>query len=257
MGKNEESGASTQPAGVAALDRGIAILNAFTEAKPVMTLAELAAATGIYKSTILRLSQSLIRGHLLVRAEDGRYRIGPAALKYGTLYQAGLDMGEVVKPMMVRLTAETLESTIFYIREGDKRICWHRVDAPQVIRYNIRVGDVLPLDKGSGGRVISAFTGGREPEHEQIRKDYHWVAIGERNPDISGISVPIFSVGQKLVGALSLAGPQSRLPRPRLLEFLPLLLQEAARATHDLGGDQAPLLEVRSRILTERQNPLA
>ena len=51
--------------GVAALDRAIAILDAFAAADRSLSLAEIAARTGLYKSTILRLANSLLRGQLL------------------------------------------------------------------------------------------------------------------------------------------------------------------------------------------------
>ena len=59
--KDEE--AST--GGVAALDGAIAILKAFTVADRPLSLAEISARTGLYKSTILRSVASLIRAHLL------------------------------------------------------------------------------------------------------------------------------------------------------------------------------------------------
>jgi DNA-binding IclR family transcriptional regulator len=71
--------------GVAALDRAIAILDAFTTAERSLSLAEIAARTGLYKSTILRLANSLLRGQLLERLDDGRYRVGPAAFRLGAL----------------------------------------------------------------------------------------------------------------------------------------------------------------------------
>ncbi|RVA25927.1 IclR family transcriptional regulator, partial [Mesorhizobium sp. M7D.F.Ca.US.004.03.1.1] len=73
--------------GVAALDRAIAILDAFTTADRSLSLAEIAARTGLYKSTILRLANSLLRGRLLERLDDGRYRVGPATFRLGALYQ--------------------------------------------------------------------------------------------------------------------------------------------------------------------------
>ena len=75
--------------GVAAVDRAIAILNAFTQSDRTLSLAELAARTGFYKSTILRLAGSLLRGQYLERLEGGRYRVGPAAFRLGALYQRG------------------------------------------------------------------------------------------------------------------------------------------------------------------------
>src|SRR5215469_5119465 len=73
--------AAAEPGGVAAVDRALAILGAFRLEDGALTLAELAARTGIYKSTILRLAQSLIRARLLLRLDDGQYRIGPEALR--------------------------------------------------------------------------------------------------------------------------------------------------------------------------------
>ena len=57
MSPAKENSQGVQPAtdGVAALDRAIAILNAFTAADRSLSLAEIAARTGFYKSTILRL----------------------------------------------------------------------------------------------------------------------------------------------------------------------------------------------------------
>ena len=44
--------------GLAAVERALSILEAFGEADDELTLAELAKRTGLYKSTILRLSKS-------------------------------------------------------------------------------------------------------------------------------------------------------------------------------------------------------
>src|SRR4030081_992440 len=63
---------------VEAVERALAVLDAFLADRAEMTLAEIAAATGFYKSTILRLAGSLERSGYLVRAENGVFRLGPA-----------------------------------------------------------------------------------------------------------------------------------------------------------------------------------
>src|SRR5207245_6932353 len=52
---------------VEAVERALAVLNAFHADKPTMTLGEIASATGFYKSTILRLAGSLERLGYLIR----------------------------------------------------------------------------------------------------------------------------------------------------------------------------------------------
>ena len=60
-----------QEGGVAAVDRALEILAAFEPTDKALTLAELTQRTRFYKSTILRLSQSLIRHRFLQRLDDG------------------------------------------------------------------------------------------------------------------------------------------------------------------------------------------
>lgn len=74
--------------GVAAVDRALLILSAFREDDVALSLALLARRTGLYKSTILRLLQSLLRAGYVVRQPDGNYVIGPEPTKLAKMYKA-------------------------------------------------------------------------------------------------------------------------------------------------------------------------
>ena len=63
-GKDGMAGA----AGVAAVDRALAIRDAFTDQDQKLSLAELAKRTGLYKSTAIRLAKSLEKGRYLHRS---------------------------------------------------------------------------------------------------------------------------------------------------------------------------------------------
>ena len=229
--------------GVAALDRAIAILGAFTSADRSLGLAEIAARTGLYKSTILRLANSLLRGQLLERLDDGRYRIGPATFRLGALYQRSVVAMDVLLPIMRDLSELSWESVAFYVRSGDLRTCLYRVESKHPIRYTIREGDVLPLLVGSGGRVLAAFSGQQGEPYETIRKTYSYVSIGDRDPQTAGISAPVFGPGRTLLGALTLAGPSTRVDAAFLGRMKAPLLKAAARATRAFGED-ASMLDV-------------
>lgn len=118
----------TSTAGVAALDRAIAILKAFTAADRSLSLAEISARTGLYKSTILRLAASLIRANMLERLEDGRYRIGAALFALGSIYQRSLVPADILLPIMRELSDLSSESVAFYVRSGDVRTCLYRIE---------------------------------------------------------------------------------------------------------------------------------
>ncbi|WP_310634076.1 IclR family transcriptional regulator [Paraburkholderia sp.] len=235
--------------GVAVIDRACAILFAFRpEDGPqnaALTLAELAARTGLYKSTLLRLAGALIQHRLLLRLEDGRYQLGPATFALGALYQRSLNLGDILLPLMRELMEKSGESVSFYVRDNAVRVCLHRVDSMHVVRHHVREGDVLPLETGSGGRALLAF--GHEPGEafEQIRRDFYCMSIGERDRETSGVSMPVFGVQNALRGVLTLAGPSSRIDRAFVEANLDALFDCATRATDALGGDSRALRAAR------------
>lgn len=238
LAKSSSSDATAGPVdGVAALDRAIAILNAFTASDRSLTLAEISARTTLYKSTILRLASSLMHAGLLERLEDGRYRIGPAAFRLGSLYQRSLATAEVLLPHMRVLNDQSLESVAFYVRAGDVRTCLYRVESKHPIRYTVREGDVLPLTAGSGGRVLAAFSGEAGELYETIRRNCFYISLGERDPETAGISAPVFSAGDVLLGALTVAGPRSRVDEAFLARMTRPLLTAAASLTEAFGGN--------------------
>jgi DNA-binding IclR family transcriptional regulator len=227
----------SKPSGVAAVDRALAILATFQADDRTLTLAELAARTGIYKSTILRLTQSLIRARLVLRLDDGRFRLGPEALRLGGLYQQAYDVGAVIVPVLRELAEQTGESVIFHVREGERRVCLHRVESSNPVRYHVREGDVLPLERGAGGRVLLAFAGAKGEPYETIRRQLHHAGFGDRSPEVSGVSAPVFGPGDALIGAMTVSGPSSRVDARFARKVVPLLLAAAARATRSLGGN--------------------
>lgn len=226
--------------GVAAVDRAIAILRAVGAAEGPATLAALAAATGFHKSTILRLAASLEAGGMLMRDPDGRFRLGPALLDLGTRFQDGAAPAELLMPAMRALALLSGESVAFYVPAGPARVCLHRVESPQALRYTVHVGAVLPLDRGSGGRVLAAHLGAGDALHAAVRARGFHHSDGERDPQVAGVSVPVLRAGGGIAGALTIAGPRQRLTPARVAEILPALREAGAALTRALGG-AAPL----------------
>ena len=235
------SGTARSEGGVAAVDRALEILAAFEPTDKALTLAELAQRTKFYKSTILRIAQSLLRHNYLQRLDDGCYRIGPAPLMLGALYQRSMRLGDILLPLMRELADQTGESVSVYSRNGDVRVCIHRVDSKHAVRDHVREGDVLPLERGSGGRILLAFDGAKGEPYETIRTEYCYASVGERDSETAGLSVPFFGSSQAILGALTLAGPRSRIDETFIANARVLLLRIACRATNSLGGDASPI----------------
>lgn len=204
------------PGGAAAVDRAISLLMAFGPAEPVLTLAQLADRTRLYKSTALRLLASLEHGGLVQRLADGRYAPGAAAARLHAAYAASFSLESVVMPVLVQLVERTRESAAFHVRQNDARLCLYRVDSPQPIRDHIRAGDILPLARGVGGRVLMAHArtpAGALPKDAmsvRIRRDGVIGLLDDRSEGVAGISSPVFEASGALVGALTLTMPTQR-----------------------------------------------
>src|SRR3954470_2879074 len=161
---------NSAPGGVAAVDRALSLLTAFGSGDSTLTLTELAQRTKLYKSTVLRLLASLEHARLVVRQGEGVYGLGPELARLHSVFTGSFSLEAEVVPALRALVAATHESAAFHVRQGEQRLCLHRVDSPHVVRDHTRAGDLLPLDRGAGGRVLCAFAGARGALYDTIRK---------------------------------------------------------------------------------------
>lgn len=242
--KKTKTGADSEESaegGVASVDRALRILSTFSMTDPAQRLVDIADRTGLYKSTILRLSQSLIRARLLTRGADGLYRIGPMGLTLSAAYQASHSLGDVLMPIMNAIANGFSESVSFYVRDGDRRICLFRVDGPRLLRHHVSQGESLPLLNGSAGQVLAAYDGEKGPRFDLIRERGWQVSFGERDPEIAGLSVPVFGPDSTVVGAITVSGPITRITPSFVSRTVVPFLRHAVEATEGLGGDPAEL----------------
>ncbi len=210
--------ADSAPGGAAAVDRALSLLAAFRTGDVSLGLAELAARTRLYKSTVLRLLASLEHARLLQRLENGTYGLGSEVARLSTLYAASFSLDRVVLPVLRELVEKTGESAAYHVRQGQARLCLYRVDSPHPIRDHIKAGDLLPLDRGTGGRVLSAFdpAGGKSGSAAGrkllagIRERGFYAATGDRLAEVAGISAPVWHADGTLAAAVTLTMPSHR-----------------------------------------------
>src|SRR6516162_2536238 len=190
-GNRERGGERMSKDKVEAVERALAVLNAFHADKPTMTLGEIALATGFYKSTILRLAGSLERLGYLIREERGAFRLGPALWRLGSIYRAGFNLGETAS---------------FYIREGASRVCLFRHNSPQSARHHLDEGAELPLNAGASAHVLLAFSDAKGPKAKAVQQRGYDVSLGERDPQVAAVAVPVFDLAGEFRGALAISG---------------------------------------------------
>lgn len=221
---------------MAAVDRALAIVLALGRAAEPQTLTELSRQTSLYKSTVLRLLNSLIHSRFVYLQDDGRYRLGSAFPLLFRAYERLIDLRAICTPVLNDLSKETGESAIFFTREGNRRLCLLRVDGRHNVREHLPVGTLLPLDRGAAGHVLTIFD---DPANLDGRP-LVVASYGERDPEIAAIAAPVFGPGPTLIGSICLTGTVTRLKdRPYNESLRRTLLLKAEELTESLGGDPA------------------
>lgn len=229
--KQSEEKIALAESGVASVDKALTILRLFSSQNIELSLNQIAEATGLYKSTALRMLASLSNALLVMKRSDGMYVLGPAIATLNAAYQQQQSLESVVIPILEQLMKSTQESAAFHVRQGDQRLCLYRVDSKQALRDHIKVGDLLPIDKGAGGKVLRAFEGAPGKVNKQIREAMVLAVAGDRVKEIAGISSPVFNA-EGLIGVITLTMPTYRFNAKQAS----MVKASAQKLTESLGG---------------------
>jgi DNA-binding IclR family transcriptional regulator len=223
--------------GVGVLDKAVLIL-AFLSTDAPATLSEVVEGTGLPRPTAYRLLSALEAHHVVARG-GRRYSLGLRLLGWGNRVVAGAGLVEAARPVLTALRDATGESTQLYVREGEARVCVASVERATGLRDTVPVGAVLPLELGSGGRVLLAWAEDErhssEPEAAQLAEiqSRGWAeSVAEREAGVASVSAPVFDASGNARAAVSVSGPIARLgsrPGARLAE-------RVVAAAREIGG---------------------
>jgi DNA-binding IclR family transcriptional regulator len=219
---------------VEAVERALTILCAFQAQGEALSLAEVARRTGFYKSTILRLAASLERMGFLHRDGSGSFTLGPELPRLASLSGPRPDLEQLLRPKLDKLVKATQETASFYIREGQERVCRFRANSPRAARHHLEEGVRLPLASGAAGRILLAFGEDPRPVDLPVRDKGWYVSLGERDPDVAAIAVPVIDRSGHFWGALAVSGLRTRFSESFQRTALEALQGEAAALSHQL-----------------------
>jgi DNA-binding IclR family transcriptional regulator len=220
--------------GVGVLDRSVLLLDLL--AAGPRTLRWLAGASGLPRPTAYRLLVALEGHRLVARDASGAFRLGPRLTELAAAAGPALDLAALAGPVLARLHEATGESVQLYVRSGDRRLCIAARDAGTGLRDTVPVGALLPLDAGSGGKVLRAWPDspadaeadpGSAAELAAIRRRGWAASVAEREPGVASVSAPVLA-GGTLLAALCISGPASRIGPAPGRRLAPLVTEAAA-----------------------------
>jgi DNA-binding IclR family transcriptional regulator len=256
----DRSPGSRRPVGSVA--RAIALLDALAESERGLGVNELARRIGVNASTASRLLGTLERGRLVERSPGGPYRLGLRLVALSDRVLGQLDVRERARPWLAWLVEETGETATLSVPGGGDAITVDFVPSGSSVVSMARLGRPSVSHATAAGKVMLAFAGsdprpsedGRlvaytertitDPgvlavELEAVRERGIAEAVGEREPDLNALAVPVLGRGGELVAILGLQGPAARLPASKRRALQRPLLRAAAEVGRSLGGPVA------------------
>ncbi len=223
--------------GVEAVERALRVLDSFAPGDTGLSLKEIADRSGVNKATILRLSVSLEKFGHITRDAEGLFHLGPSLWRLGSVFRQNLRMGPIVRPVLASLVEATGESASFYVRRGTSGVCLYRVNSRRLARDHVEEGEIIPLSLGASGQVLDAYSIRQGKHADSIRKAGYYLSLGERDPDVAGLSVPVLGIEDELLGAVSLSGLRVRFSESAIETYRDAVL-DAARQIRVAFGEK-------------------
>ncbi|MBV9820014.1 MAG: IclR family transcriptional regulator [Solirubrobacterales bacterium] len=250
--------------GTAAIDRGAELLVRVLESDEPVALADLAAASGIPKSTASRLLSALERQGLITQdGLRGRLRPGPAILRVAARSLLERSVTELAGPSLDalgELTGETVNLAV-PAPQGVEHLA--QVESRHFLGAGQWLGRTVDYHCTAVGKIFMAF--GRAPlpaappsamtartitspsrlrdELATVRAESFAAAVDELEIGLAAIAAPVTGAGGEVVAALSISGPTIRMTDARIAQLRPILIDEARALSDRLGDPPSPIAQ--------------
>lgn len=246
---------------VRSLEKGLAVIRAFTAQRPRLTLAEVARETGISRAAARRLLLTL--ESLGYVGSDGRmFFLRPALLQLGFAYLSSTSVATVAQGHLENLNEELHESCSASVLDRESVVYVARSSTNRIMTIGLSVGTRLPAYCTSMGRVLLAgltpealdqyfanaelvpLTSSTVYKEADIRsivaevKRVSWSILDqELEAGVRSVAVPIKAANGNTVAAINSSAHASRVSLTELEErFLPALQRCAREIELDLAG---------------------
>ena len=251
---------------VQSLNRGLSILECLARAEGGLSLTEIAHRTELPPSTAHRLLGTLERGGY-VHQDDalGLWYVGLHAFTVGSSFLASRDWVAQSHPYMRRLMEQAGETANLAILDGTEAVFIDQVQCNETMRTIVRLGSRVPLHASGVGKAIFATLPDEQidailkvkglpriTDNTITSPETMWASLRvirqrgfsfddeEHLVGTRCVASPIYDEHAEGLGAISLAGPVSRLTDERIKHLGPLVAHIAEDLTRKLGGKRPP-----------------
>jgi DNA-binding IclR family transcriptional regulator len=161
-------------AGTQTLVRGLEVVDAVAEG--ATTLAELATAIGLTRSTTHRLAATLVERRYLDFSRRDGYALGPKLLELGYVTGRRMDLPHVAREHLEALAAATGDTVHLGILDGTRVLYLDKIQGSRRVEISSRIGERQPVRSTGLGKALLL-----DADERQMREFYdHEARLGHR-----------------------------------------------------------------------------
>ncbi len=251
------------PAGqVQSLTRGFSILEALAKSGGGLTLTDVAHRVQLPPSTTHRFLSTLERMGYVYQAGDlGLWYVGLQAFTVGTTFLANRDFVAQSHASMHRLMEQAGETANLAILDGTEAVFIAQVQCHEMMRTLVQLGSRVPLHASGVGKALFAALADQQidailkvrglpriTENTIVVPETMWAALRvirqrgysfddeEHARSTRCVGAAIYDEHAEPLGAISIAGPSTRLADERIRQLGPIVAHIAEELTRHLGG---------------------
>ena len=232
------------PQFVSAVGRAFAILRCFEHGERYLGNQEIARRTGLPKPTVSRLAFTLSSlGYLSYSPAQEKYALGTGVLTLGHAFVQGNDVLSIARPLMRELARYTQSAVMLGADDGLRMVVLEVCQGDPTFQMKLEAGACVPHGSTALGRAdlvarpLDVFQEKMaELEHAcepaawpkirvgilDARQDYEHFgfcfSLGDWNPDVYAIGVPMISADRTRVLAFNCSGRVSMMTRDKLIQ---------------------------------------
>lgn len=153
------------------LERALQILCVFTTDRQTFSLTQLANILNLSKTTVLRLTSTLIKYHFLkYDSSSKQYSLGLKLFELGSVIFSSFSIRKVASYHLSQLQSKLGKTTFLGVLEDDELVYIDKREEPRnPIRFASQIGTRRPPSFGMLGQVLMAYLADREI-HRLLKK---------------------------------------------------------------------------------------
>jgi len=241
--------------------RALTILDVLADARGELALHEIAERVGLPKSTAHGLISTLKDyGYIEQCGFTAKYRLGLRLFEVGSVVALGWEVRTVAAPYIQKLLDEMRETVHLAILDNYEVLYIDKRESSESLRIASQVGMRLPAHCTGVGKVLLAYltpemrkeviaakglprytqntltdAASLEAQLCRVREDGYAVDNQEIMDSLKCVAAPVRDQGGKVVSAISLSGPISRMQGERFQKVIRIVTETAEEISANLG----------------------